>query len=366
MKIAMSARSSALSKDQIANRKRFLGATFVTCVVIALVGGTIHILDLGSTRMLQMRDRAAYQLDEEKNKIRAAGEDLYRTDAHEKGLTHKHAINLAEVEKLVPPEKWFELETMIMIPAGPFLMGTDNLKSDAQNRPQHSVTLPAYRIDKYLVTNAQYAKFVAATQRRTPSNWPDGKIPHGLELNPVTMVSWFDAKSYAAWAGKRLLTEAEWEKAARGSDGRRWPWGNNMDPSRLNTYYSVGSTTPVSTYTTGVSPYGVYDMAGNVTQWTEDELMPYRNTDAPVDLFRAKAPKLPDDPADRSKKIVDFISTDQKYKVMRGGSWKSDPFSTTAYHRNYSWPHFTADFYGFRCAQDVNESADKGRVNEKG
>lgn len=359
MKLVLPARGP-LAKEQIANRKRYLGATFVTCVVIALVGGTIHVLELGSNRMLEMRDKASYKLEEENNKIRAAGEDLYRTDAHEKGLTHKHALTLAEVEKLLPPEKWFELETMATIPAGPFLMGTNNLKSDAQNRPQHTVTLPAYRVDKFLVTNAQYAKFVATTQRRTPSNWPDGKIPPGLELHPVTLVSWFDAKAYASWAGKRLLTEAEWEKAARGTDGRRWPWGDNMEPSRLNTYYSVGSTTPVGAFVSGASPYGVMDMSGNVNQWVEDELLPYRDSDAPTDLFRAKAPKLPDDASERGKKMVDFISTEQKYKVMRGGSWKSDPFSTTSYHRNYSWPHFAADFYGFRCAQDVEASTAKG------
>lgn len=352
MKLAIPVRSAA-TKESIASRKRYLGATFVTCVVVALVGGTLHVLELGSNRMHEMRGKAAYALHEEKDKIRAAGEDLYRTDAHEKGFTHKDALTVAGVEKLLPAEKWFELETMITIPAGPFLMGTNNVKSDAQNKPQHQVTLPAYRVDKFLVTNAQYAKFVAATGRRPPINWPTGQIPTGLELHPVTMVSWFDAKAYAAWAGKRLLTEAEWEKAARGTDGRRWPWGEDMDPSKLNTYYSVGSTSNVDRFPTGASPYGVMDMAGNVNQWVEDELVPYKDTAAPQDMFKAKAPKLPDNAGERGKKIVDFISTEQRYKVMRGGGWKSDPFSTTSYHRNYSWPHFTADFYGFRCAQDV-------------
>lgn len=95
------------------------------------------------------------------------------------------------------------------------------------------------------------------------------------------------------------------------------------------------------------------DMAGNVSQWVQDDFLPYVGTDAPEDIFKAKALKKPESSAERGMNMVDFVNTDQRYKVMRGGSWKGDPFSTATYHRNFAWPEFAADFFGFRCAQDV-------------
>ncbi|MDX1812503.1 MAG: SUMF1/EgtB/PvdO family nonheme iron enzyme, partial [Gammaproteobacteria bacterium] len=230
--------------------------------------------------------------------------------------------------------------------------GTDNLKTDSQNRPAHKVALPDYYIDKFPVTNAQYARFVAETGYRVPLNWKKGRFLPEISLHPVTMVSWFDAKAYCGWAKKRMPTEAEWEKAARGTDERRWPWGDAMDVKKLNTYYSVGSTSSVDTYKDGVSPYGVYDMAGNVIEWVADNFEPYKNTDAPETVFKAKKQVVSDSKEDIEKKVAKFVETDEKYKVMRGGSWKGDPFSTSSYHRSYSWPNLTSDFYGFRCAKD--------------
>jgi iron(II)-dependent oxidoreductase len=231
-------------------------------------------------------------------------------------------------------------------------MGTNFERADAQDHPQHSVRLPEYRIDRYLVTNAQYARFVAESGHRPPSSWKNGRIPDGQLLYPVTLVNWYDARAYAQWAGKRLPTEAEWEKAARGSDGRRWPWGNSMDPKRLNTYYNVGSATNVDTYKNGTSPFGVFDMAGNVSQWVEDDFLPYDGTDAPADIFQGKVAKVVT-AEDRALKLSEQIPVKQHYKVLRGGSWKSDPFSTAAYHRSYDWPNYASDFFGFRCAADA-------------
>src|SRR5690606_10204787 len=211
--------------------------------------------------------------------------------------------------------------------------------------------LPIY---KYPVTNAQYARFVAETGHRVPLHWKGGKMPEGRALHPVVMVSWFDAARYAEWAGKRLPTEAEWERAARGSDGWRWPWGDRMDPTRLNTYYQVGSTSDVTVFASGASPEGVMDLAGNVSEWVVDDFLPYPGSDAPVTLFEAKVPSMPQSPADRSMGVADFISTEDRYKVLRGGSWKSDPFSTSGYHRNFALPNMASDFFGFRCAQDVD------------
>ena len=331
-------------------RKRYLFATLVTCAALAMIGGTIHVVELGANRMADMRSKATYDIKQEKAHIKAAGEMAMVLAAQGKGLPTQYTAE--EVTGLLTLQQWQELDKTIVIPAGPFIMGTDSVQSNEQNHPQHKVDVAAYKIDKYPVTNAQYARFVVATGHVPPTYWENGKIPSGKELHPVTLVSWYDAKAYAEWAGKRLPSEAEWEKAARGTDGRRWPWGNVMEPDRLNTYYNVGSTTAVTAYSKGASPYGVIDMAGNVTEWTADDFLPYTGTDAPQDLFKAKAGVV-SSAADRSLKVIDLITTDAKYKTMRGGSWKSDPFSTTAYHRNYSLPNYASDFYGFRCVQDV-------------
>lgn len=290
-----------------------------------MIGGSIHVVQLGANRMADMRAKATYDVREERTRIKAAGEMAIVLAQQGKGLPAAYSVE--EVSGLLTLEQWQELATQIAIPSGPFIMGTDSQQSNEQNHPQHTVGLGAYKIDKYPVTNAQYARFVAATGHRPPSHWAQGKIPAGKELHPVTLVSWHDAQAYAKWAGKRLPTEAEWEKAARGTDGRRWPWGNAMEPSRLNTYYNVGSTTKVTVYPQGASPYGVMDMAGNVSEWTADDFKPYPGSDAPADLFKAKAGVV-SSAADRSMKVIDLVTTDAVYKVMRGGSWKSDPFST--------------------------------------
>jgi len=238
-------------------------------------------------------------------------------------------------------------------------MGTNIERADAQNHPQHTVTLPAYRIDKYPVTNAQYARFVAATSHRPPSSWKNGRIPEGEILRPVTLVDWYDAAAYAKWAGKRLPTEAEYEKAGRSTDGRTWPWGNKMDPTRLNTYYNVGSSTNVDAYPKGASPYGVMDLSGNVNEWVADDFLPYPGTDAPKELFQGKIGRATSE-KDQAMKVVDLVPISIRYKALRGGSWKSDPFSTALYHRNFALPNMASDFFGFRCAEDVKKQA-KGK-----
>ena len=139
--------------------------------------------------------------------------------------------------------------------------------------PQHTVYLDAFYIDKYEVTNAQYGEFMAATGHSPPPFW-NNELFNQPE-KPVMSVTWENAKAYADWAGKRLPTEAEWEKAARGTDGRIWTWGNEWDASKLNAN-DVGTiegfvyTSPVGSFPQGVSPYGVHDMAGNVWEWCED------------------------------------------------------------------------------------------------
>ena len=358
----------SLTPAEIKTRKSYIGATFVTCVVVALVGGTIHVVQLGANRMQELRDNAGYDLKDEHKKIRGAGESLFVNVFHERGVTHTITYTMDEAEGLLPTKQWLHLEEQVVIPAGVFTMGTDSLKSDVQNRPEHLVDLPTYSIDKFLVTNSQYARYVAQTGQRVPLNWSDGRFPPQKVMHPVTMVSWFDAKAYCGWMGKRLPTEQEWEKAARGDDARRWPWGNVMDTNRLNTYYNVGGTTAVDKYSNGVSPYGVYDMSGNVLQWIGDDFNPYPRSEAAGSIFKGKKQVVSDDAADRKKKVAKFVVTEEKYKVVRGGSWKGDPFSTSSYHRGYQWPNLTSDFFGFRCVSDgaTTKASAAGKMDSTG
>lgn len=173
----------------------------------------------------------------------------------------------------------------VKIPAGDFLMGSDKRKDLAaldEELPQESMYLPEYRIARVPVTNAQYKQFVDATDHKPPKHWQNGQIPKDKESHPVVNVTWYDSIAFCRWAGVRLPTEAEWEKAARGTDGRIWPWGNEPpDKERCNFNMNVGDTTPVDAYSKGDSPYGVLDMAGNVWEWTSslNKAYPYNTND---------------------------------------------------------------------------------------
>jgi iron(II)-dependent oxidoreductase len=216
---------------------------------------------------------------------------------------------------------------MVLVPAGEFWMGSE--EGDDDEKPRHRVYMDAYYIDKYEVTNALYKRFMDATGRSAPLYWNDSKFNGARQ--PVVGVSWDDADAYCKWAGKRLPTEAEWEKAARGTDGRKYPWGAQWDSSRANSDESkLGRAKEVGSYPTGVSPYGVHDLAGNVWEWVADwydrnyyERSPERNPTGP--------------PAGQNK-------------VLRGGAWLDSPFYLrSAYRVGSSHPHH--DYIGFRCAR---------------
>ena len=179
---------------------------------------------------------------------------------------------------------------MVSIPAGSFLMGSNDGPSD--ERPAHRVTLSQFHIDRTPVTNAQFALFLNAVgpvnskgEKRFDVDDEDARIhrrggkwvpDRGFENHPVVEVSWFGARDYCGWAGKRLPTEAEWEKAARGTDGRKYPWGNSP-PDRTKARLRAGwnETAPVDSFPKGISPYGVLDMAGNAWEWVSSAYMPY-------------------------------------------------------------------------------------------
>jgi len=220
---------------------------------------------------------------------------------------------------------------MVLVPAGPFLMGSD--ADDPDEAPQHQVDLPAFEIDLFEVTNAQFAAFVEVTGYQTDAEkggeagW-HGFYAEGKDNHPVVKVSWNDAVAYCQWLGKRLPTEAEWEKAARGTDGRVYPWGNEWDASRLNSYQSgYRGTTPVGSFAGGVSPYGVFDMAGNVWEWTADWYLPYPGSSYQDPYFG------------------------EKNRVTRGGGWFEEPPQVRTSNRNCTTPTAANDDLGFRCAR---------------
>ena len=342
-----------LTEKQRLVRKRYLVATLITCIAAAMVFGALHVVKLGSNRMADMRAKASYDLKDEHKRIRAAGEDIILQQRHESQEQAEETYALTEVNALISDEQWKEIESMVKIASGPFVMGSNSDRTDIQNRPEHNVNLKAFLIDKYPTTNVEYAKYISQTKYRPPLDWKNGQIPDNKLLHPVTMVSWFDAKKYCEFLGKRLPTEEEWEKAARGPSGNRWPWGNEMNTNNLNTYYNVGATTSVVRYESGKSYYGIYDMAGNVSEWTASEFLPYEGSTAPKSLFAAKT-LVSKTPEDSAMKIGEFVELkDRVFRVRRGGSWKSDPFSTSSYHRNFSMPHYASDFFGFRCAKDI-------------
>jgi len=341
-----------ITGQQKRRRQRLLMATLISCIAIAMIGGSLHVIELGSMRIDEMQAKSSYEAVDMQQHIRAAGEEIHLQTTHENLGGDTAGYTADETNTLLGEEQWRDLAWMVTIPAGVFTMGSDDPRTNDENKPAHLVRMPAYKIDKYLVTQAEYARFVAAEHYRPPLNWDDGRIVAGMALHPVTMISWYNARDYCGWAGKRLPTEAEWEKAARGTDARRWPWGDEMNPDNLNTYYKVRHTSAVNEYPQGASPYGVMDMAGNAQQWVADQFAPYPGTGAKSDVFEPKAL----DPnyqrgSDEKEELI--------YRVMRGGSWKSDPLSTTSYHRNYALPNYASDFFGFRCAMDIEKDKEK-------
>lgn len=242
-------------------------------------------------------------------------------------------------------KKW-DLGEMVLVPAGEFWMGSDEYDNE---KPRHRIHLDAFYLDKYEVANAQFKAFIDARgyERQDlwspagwqwrgqqnviqPSYWADSKWNEPKQ--PVVGVSWHEAEAFCRFAGKRLPTEAEWEKAARGTDGRKYPWGEQWDKSRANSGESgIGRTVVVGSYPSGASPYGAHDVAGNVWEWVADwydsgyyQRSPERN------------PRGPDSGSSR---------------VLRGGSWNGGPILLRTANRNYYTPVYRRYDIGFRCAR---------------
>ena len=220
---------------------------------------------------------------------------------------------------------------LVHVHAGPFEMGSEGGFSN--ERPVHTVELDGFYIDKYEVTNAQYEAFVT-TGDGLPSDYADDNSFNGPQ-HPVVGVSWLDAQMYCGWAGLRLPTEAEWEKAARGSDGRTYPWGEGIDGDKAN-YQNSGDafdngTTPVGHYPDGVSPYGAFDLAGNVWEWVWDRY--------DGEYYASSPSSNPQGPSSGS------------FRVLQGGARLGNlGFLRAAYRRGVG-PAASGSVVGFRCAQ---------------
>ncbi|MDH7487092.1 MAG: bifunctional serine/threonine-protein kinase/formylglycine-generating enzyme family protein [Anaerolineae bacterium] len=221
----------------------------------------------------------------------------------------------------------------VTIPAGEFLMGSDTKRDGnayGDEQPQHRVYLAEYQMARVPVTNAQYKVFVDATGHGAPRHWPGGKIPAGKKDHPVVYVSWHDAQAFCRWAGVRLPTEAEWEKAARGTDGRRYPWGDSAPDCSKAQYSGCGRTTvAVGSKPAGASPYGVLDMAGNVWEWCQDWYGSGYYASSPQRNPQGPGPGVS--------------------RVVRGGSWDFDEWRVRAANRGRLDPVFRDFDVGFRC-----------------
>lgn len=264
---------------------------------------------------------------------------------------------------------------MAFIPPGEFTMGSPEGDSGfSDEHPERRVHLNGYRIDRFEVTNQAYAAFVQATGHRPPENsnqaatiWANNQPIPGIEQHPVVNVSWLDADAYCRWKGKRLPTEAEWEKAARGANGRRYPWGNEWDFTMANSAsywaqrtveFASGAdwdafwvngdgarlakgqgirgevlTMPVGSFPLSVSPYGLFDMAGNAAEWVQDWYDPNYYRNAPLS-----------DPPGPSRGAI---------KAMRGGSWLKPAASLRTSDRDWGTMDSRPSGTGFRCAQDA-------------
>jgi len=248
-------------------------------------------------------------------------------------------------------------DEMVRIPAGPFMMGSDK-KTDKNaylvEMPQRSVYVDAYDIDKYEVTTVQYLKFVLATNRPPQVDWKfdGGNFQDTMVAHPIMHVTWYEADEYCKWAGKRLPTEAEWEKAARGeADTRIYPWGNEMAGLSRANYGRTGLSGPVRDrperlllyppiisvfkYDNALSPYGLFQMVGNVAEWVADWY--------DKDYYKTAPDKNPKGPDKGSQ------------KAFRGGGWIDSTPSVRVSQRNGTDPKTSMNWMGVRCARDAKD-----------
>ena len=274
-------------------------------------------------------------------------------------LTHDPKIEVPDrTQILLSPSD----PNMVLIPAGEFQMGSNDKAFDSEEWI-HTVYVDAFYMDVYEVTNAQYKMFVDANPQWQKDyipwkyhdgnylkNWDGNNYPTGKGDHPVANVSWYGARAYAKWVGKRLPTQAEWEKAARGGlTGQRYPWGNSIDFSNANHARNVGGTTPVGSYPP--NRYGLYDMVGNVWEWCLDE--------HDRDFYKTSPGRNPIAGADSVTDIINGFFNRKSSRVLRGGSWIRFARDVKVSDVDYGRPNFSHDDFGFRCVNDVTPDLEK-------
>lgn len=260
-------------------------------------------------------------------------------------LRHPLCLSVTLLLVTVAAARAADTTGMALVPSGEFTMGGPGkaVDEDAAERPDHKLTLPDFHLDVHEITTTQYCAFLNAVNRtqdeagnaffglpqymvveNAGGQWRPLK---GKEKFPMTNVTWYGASAYAKWAGKRLPTEAEWEKAARGTDGRKFVWGANFDPGRMR--FGQDNIGPVGERPTGVSQYGCHDMAGNAWEWTSSLFKPY--------------------PYVAADGREDPTSADRR--VARGGSFTGEPNIATTTYRFRPYPREAYHYLGFRCAR---------------
>ena len=271
-------------------------------------------------------------------------EKFKRTSAgkpsHLPAFFSRSSIQMASAAKKESDKKSFKKKEklptpspeMVYIPTGDFIMGSNERWDDES--PEHIASTDAFYIDLYEVTNETYKIFVDETNRETPYHWEDGNIPKGKEKHPVVYVSWFDAKAYCEWdGGKRLPNEQEWEKASRGKNGFTYPWGHEWTLDKSNNPYKHSTgTVPVGSYPNGKSPYGLYDMSGNVWEWVDSYYLPHPGN------------------------TVHRAEYGEDKRILKGGSWfdclsYGCGLSAPTFNRSFFTPEVRNNSFGFRCAK---------------
>ena len=257
-----------------------------------------------------------------------------------------------ETEGLAPTLTGKDGALMALIPEGPFPMGVPKAARDGgvDERPNHEVFLDSFYMDIYEITNGRYLQFVTETDHRVPQHptdprrglWKGNMMPESVTDLPVINVDWFDAEAYCRWAGKRLPTEAEWEKAAKGDNDWRFAWGDiepTTEHANFNQISWRGESTlvQVGIYEKGKSPYGIYDVAGNVWEWVSDWYQ--------VDYYQESPTHNPKGPETG------------KYKALRSSGWQGETPQMRVFTRIKSLPTDRNNSTGFRCAQDLPASS---------